>query len=140
MLVQLTIGSARNPRLNRVGTFSSKGTNPATAGLSPMFRNRENAMKIAKIILAGISALAFSSAVLAQQARTGTITVVDRINGTVAIKQTQNGTIGANTGGAAEQFKVQDGSSLDTVHAGDKVTFSTTEKDGIQIITTLKKQ
>jgi len=26
------------------------------------------------------------------------------------------------------------------VHAGDKVTFSTTEKDGIPIVTTLQKQ
>jgi len=98
-------------------------------------------MKIARIILAGTSALAIiSSAALAQQAGTGTISIVDRINRTVAIQQTQSGTTGASTGGAAEAFKVQDGLSLDTVHAGDKVTFSTTEKDGIKTITTLQKQ
>jgi len=30
--------------------------------------------------------------------------------------------------------------SLDAVHAGDKVTFSTTEKDGSKTITKLQKQ
>ena len=93
-------------------------------------------MKIAKIILAGAAVLTIiSSAALAQQALTGTVTRVDRINRTVAIQQTQSGTIGANTGGAAEEFKAQDGLSLDTLHAGDKVTFSATETGGIKTIT-----
>jgi Cu/Ag efflux protein CusF len=77
---------------------------------------------------------------LAQQALTGTVTKVDRINGTVAIRQTQSGTVGANTGGAAEDFKAQDGLSLDAVHAGDRVTFSATEAGGIKTITKLQKQ
>ena len=98
-------------------------------------------MKFAKIILAGTSAFAIiGSAALAQQARMGTITIVDRIHNSVAIKPTQTGTTGANTGSVAEEFKVQDGLALDAVHAGDKVTFSTTEKDGIPIVTTLQKQ
>ena len=98
-------------------------------------------MKIAKIILAGTAALTIiGSAALAQQALTGTITKLNRINGTIAIQPTQSGTIGANTGGAAEEFKVQDGLPLDTVHAGDKVTFSATEKDGTKTITKLQKQ
>jgi len=93
-------------------------------------------MKIAKIILAGTAVLTIiSSAALAQQALTGTVTRVDRINRTVAIQQTQSGTIGANTGGAAEEFKAQDGLSLDTLHAGDKVTFSASEAGGIKTIT-----
>ncbi len=97
-------------------------------------------MKIAKIMLAGIAALAINgSAALAQQALTGTITKVDRINGTVAIQQTQNGTVGANSGGAAEEFKAPGGVSLDTLHAGDKVTFSTTETGGVKTITKLQK-
>jgi Cu/Ag efflux protein CusF len=95
--------------------------------------------KIAKVILAGTAALIISSAASAQQARTGTITEVDRINGIVAIQQTQSGTTGANTGGA-EQFKTQQGLSLDTLHAGDKVTFSATETGGIKTITKLQKQ
>ena len=70
-------------------------------------------MKIPGIILAGTAVLTIiSSAALAQQALTGTVTKVDRINRTVAIQQTQSGTIGANTGGAAEEFKAQDGVSL----------------------------
>ena len=98
-------------------------------------------MNIAKIILAGTAALAIiSSAALAQQALTGTVTKVDRIHGTVAIQQTQSGTVGANTGGAAEEFKAQDGLSLDTVHAGDRITFSATETGGIRTITKLQKQ
>jgi Cu/Ag efflux protein CusF len=98
-------------------------------------------MKVAKIILAGTAALTLiGSAALAQQALTGTVTKVDRINGTVAIRQTQSGTVGANTGGAAQDFKAQDGLSLDAVHAGDKVTFSATEANGARTITKLQKQ
>ena len=98
-------------------------------------------MKIAKIILAGTAALTIiSSAAFAQQALTGTVTQVDRINRTVGIKQTQSGTIGANTGGAAEEFKAKDGLSLDTLHAGDKVTFSASETGGIKTITEFQTQ
>ena len=101
----------------------------------------KTAMKIAKIILAGTAVLSIiGSAALAQQARTGTVTVVDRINRTVAIKQTQSGTVGANTGGAAEEFKAQDGLSLEALHAGDKVTFSASETGGIKTITKVQAQ
>jgi Cu/Ag efflux protein CusF len=98
-------------------------------------------MKIAKIMLAGTAALTIiGSAALAQQALTGTVTKVDRINRSVAIKQTQSGTVGANTGGAAEEFKTQEGLSLDTLHAGDTVSFSATEAAGVKTITKLQKQ
>jgi Cu/Ag efflux protein CusF len=98
-------------------------------------------MKIAKVIMAGIAALTIiSPAAFAQQALMGTVTQIDRINRTVAIKQTQSGTVGANNGGAAEEFKAQDGLSLDTLHAGDKVTFSATETGGIKTITKLQNQ
>ncbi|TMK10511.1 MAG: copper-binding protein [Alphaproteobacteria bacterium] len=97
-------------------------------------------MKIAKVILAaGTAALTIiGSATLAQEALTGTLTKVDRINRTVAIQPSQSGTTGANTG-AAEEFKAQDGLSLETLHAGDKVTFSVTETGGIKTITKLQK-
>jgi hypothetical protein len=65
---------------------------------------------------------------------------VDRINGTVAIRPTQNGTTGANTGSNAEEFKTQSGLSLDAVHAGDRVTFSVAESGGVKTITKLDKQ
>jgi Cu/Ag efflux protein CusF len=103
--------------------------------------NRETAMKFAKIILAGTAALTIiGSAALAQQALTGTVTEVNRISRTVAIQQTQSGTTGANTRGAAEEFKAQDGLSLDSLHAGDKVTFSATEAGGVKTITNLRNQ
>jgi hypothetical protein len=103
--------------------------------------NRETAMKIAKIVLAGTAALTIvGSAALAQQALTGTVTEVNRISRTVAIQQTQSGTTGANTRGAAEEFKAQDGLSLDSLHAGDKVTFSATEAGGVKTITNLRNQ
>ncbi len=98
-------------------------------------------MKIAKIILAGAAALiVINSGASAQQALTGTVTEIDRIHGTIAIQRTQSGTVGANTSGAAEEFKAQDGLALDAVHAGDKVTFSATEAGGIKTITKLQKQ
>lgn len=96
-------------------------------------------MKIANIVLVTVLTI-ISSAALAQQALTGMITKIDRINGTIAIQQEQSGTVGANTGGAAEEFKAQDRSSLNTVHVGDKVTYSTTETGGMKTITKLQKQ
>ena len=96
-------------------------------------------MRLAKMILAGSMLTVISSVTLAQQPLTGTVTTIDRINGTIAIQQTQSGTVGANTGGATEQYKVQ-GASLDTLHAGDKVTFSVSESGGKKTITKLEKQ
>ena len=100
-------------------------------------------MKIAKIALASCAALAMLSSVsLAQQAMNGTgmVTTIDRTQGSIAIKQTQSGTVGANTGGAAEEFKAQDGLSLDQLHAGDRISFSASETNGIKTITKFQAQ
>ena len=97
-------------------------------------------MKMAKIVLAGTAALTLlGSAALAQDGSSGTIIKIDRLSGTVSIQATQSGTVGANTGGAAEQFKVQGGVS-ENLHAGDKVKFSVTETGGVKTITSLEKQ
>jgi Cu/Ag efflux protein CusF len=82
------------------------------------------------------------SAALAQQALTGIVTKIDRINGVIAVQQTQSGTVGANTGGAAssEEFKLQDSALLSSLHAGDRVTFSTTDNGGVKGIANLQKQ
>ncbi len=40
---------------------------------------------------------------------TGMVTRIDRISGTISIKDIPDGTVGANTGAATEEFKVQDG-------------------------------
>jgi len=96
-------------------------------------------MSATKIILACVVAVSASMSVaFAQQSMSGVITKIDRLNGTVEIQQTQEGTVGANTGGAAE-FKVQNGLSLEDVHAGDRVTFSVTD-DSAKTITKLQKQ
>jgi Cu/Ag efflux protein CusF len=98
-------------------------------------------MRIAKIMLASAAAVSIlTSAALAQQTSAGTVTKIDRLSGTIAIQQTQSGTVGANSGGATEEFKVQDRPLLDTFHAGDKVNYSATESGGVKTITTLKKQ
>jgi hypothetical protein len=80
-----------------------------------------------------------SSMALAQDALTGTVTMVNRINGTVTIQQAQSGTVGASAGVAGEQYKAQAG-MLNTVHAGDKVSFSVSEAGGAKTITKLEKQ
>ena len=97
-------------------------------------------MNKAKIALAGSAALiVISSVALAQQALTGTVTKIDRISGTVVIRQSQSGTVGANTGSPTEEFKVPSGLP-ETLHAGDRVAFSVTETGGTKTITKLEKQ
>jgi len=98
-------------------------------------------MKIAKIVLAAAAVLTIiASPALAQQALTGVLTKVDRINGTIAIQHPQTGTTGASGGGVTEEFKTQDGLSLEKLHAGDKVTASITEKSGIKTVTKIQQQ
>jgi Cu/Ag efflux protein CusF len=97
-------------------------------------------MRTAKIILASVGITLLTSAAFAQQTGSGTITRIDRLSGTVAIQQTSSGTVGANAGGATEQFKMEDAPLLETLHAGDRVNFSAAENGGVKTITTLKKQ
>ncbi len=98
-------------------------------------------MRAAKIILASVMAVnALMSAASAEEAMTGTVTQINRLNGTVAIQETQSGTVGASSGGAIQQFKVQDGQSLEAFHAGDRVTFSVVENNGAKTITKLQRQ
>ena len=98
-------------------------------------------MKIAKVVLVGAAAfVAVSSTALAQQTHTGTITQLNRLNNTVGIRQTQDGTVGANTGGAAEEFKVGSGVSLETLHAGDNVNYTVNESGGSKTVTKLDRR
>jgi Cu/Ag efflux protein CusF len=97
-------------------------------------------MKRAKIIFTSAMAIGICMpAAVAQQTIEGMVTRINRLNGTIAIQQAQDGTVGASTA-AAEEFKVQDGSLLESVHAGDKVTFATVETGGIKTITKLQRQ
>jgi Cu/Ag efflux protein CusF len=96
-------------------------------------------MRHANTVLAACMLAIISSGALAQQGLTGTVTTLDRINGTIGIQQTQTGTVGASAGAATEQFKVQ-GSPLEKLHAGDKVTYSVSGTGGARTITTIQKQ
>ena len=112
-------------------------------------------MKTTSILLAGLAAITLGSAALAQQPMTGTVTRIDRLDGTIAIQlqktPTQSGTVGANTGGAktdgaktdgpAEELKTKvQGNLLNTLHAGDRVKFSLTEAGGTKTISNVERQ
>lgn len=110
-------------------------------------------MKTAKIMLAGLAALTLGSAASAQQAMTGTVTRIDRTDGTIAIQlhrtATQSGTVGANTGsaktdgkadGPPEELKTKiQGNLLNILHAGDRVKFSLTDAGGTKTITNVER-
>jgi Cu/Ag efflux protein CusF len=96
-------------------------------------------MGVFKTISTACAALVLvASAGLAQDAKTGTITQIDRLNSTIAIQHAQDGTVGAGAGsGAVKQYKVQ-GASLEALHAGDQVSF-TANADNITKIEKQKK-
>jgi Cu/Ag efflux protein CusF len=97
-------------------------------------------MNLAKMMLAGAMLAAIPSVTLAQQSLTGTVTTIDRINGSIAIRQTPSGTVGASGGGATEQQFMAPAALLDTVHAGDKVTITASESGGKKTITKIDRQ
>lgn len=105
-----------------------------------MLYSREYFMKIAGMIMAATAALSIAgTATLAQQMRTGMVTRIDRISGTITIKDMPDGTTGANAGAATEEFKVQDAARLNAVHAGDRVSFAVSEAAGTKTITRIDK-
>jgi Cu/Ag efflux protein CusF len=97
-------------------------------------------MKIAGMIMAATAALSIvGTSALAQQVRTGMVTKIDRISGTISIKDMPDGTTGANDGAATEDFKVQDGARLNALHAGDRVTFALSDAAGTKTITKIDR-
>jgi hypothetical protein len=97
-------------------------------------------MKLAKMMLAGALLMAAPSITLAQQSMTGTISMINRLNGTIVIKETQNGTVGASGGGATDQEFAASATLLDSVHAGDKVAFTVNDAKGKKTITKIDKE
>jgi Copper binding periplasmic protein CusF. len=98
-------------------------------------------MKIAGMIMAATAALSIiGSSAFAQQMRTGMVTRIDRISGTISIKDVPDGTVGANTNPATEEFKMQDGARLNELHAGDRVTFAVSESAGTKTITKIDRK
>ena len=97
-------------------------------------------MRAAKIALTSLLSVGLvTSAALAQQSTSGMVTKIDRLNGIIAIQQPQGGTVGAS-GGVIQEFKVTNGAMLEPIHAGDKVSFSTTEGSGGKTIDKLQKE
>ena len=97
-------------------------------------------MKIAGMIMVATAALSIvGTSALAQQMRTGMVTKIDRISGTISIKDMPDGTTGANDGAATEDFKVQDGARLNALHAGDRVTFALSDAAGTKTITKIDR-
>jgi Cu/Ag efflux protein CusF len=97
-------------------------------------------MKALKIISTAIAIVILSMPALAQQALSGSVTKVDEPNGTISIQRDQTGTVGANTAGVSDEFKVQDGLLFNAVQVGDKVVFTAAEMGGVKTITKLEKQ
>jgi hypothetical protein len=115
-----------------------------TNALFPAYRrrseNREISMKLAKLMLAGAMLATIPSITLAQQSSTGMITMINRLTGTIAIRQTPSGSVGANGGGATEQQFAASASLLDGVHAGDRVTVTVSDAGGKKTITKIERQ
>jgi copper binding protein CusF len=97
-------------------------------------------MKLAKLILAGAVLASVPSIALAQQSQTGTVRVINRLDGTIAIRQTQDGTVGASGGGVTEQQFAASASLLDSVHAGDRVSFTVNDNGGKKTITKIERE
>ena len=95
-------------------------------------------MKIASILLAGTLVFGAGVAARADDSQTGMVTQLNRLTNTISIKRVQTGTVGANTSGAAENFKVRDGLSTDNLHAGDRISFQSADKDGVKTLTGFK--
>ena len=96
-------------------------------------------MPIARMILAGASALFILTTVVSAEPLTGRVMGINRLTNTISIQQTQDGTVGAN-GGGTEEFKTQDGVSLENVHVEDRVTYSVAKTGGVRTITKIDRQ
>jgi len=95
-------------------------------------------MKVIPTIAASITFMIISSVVPAQESQTGIVKQIDRLNGTIAIEQSQSGTTGGSAG-LVKQYKVQ-GSSLEELHAGDQVSFSAAQAGGYDTIIKIDKK
>lgn len=73
------------------------------------------------------------SAAQADQSFTGVVTILDRTTSEVVLKQAPAGeTIGANTPGAVEKFRLR--TVPESLHAGERVTVTYTESNGVKTI------
>ena len=99
-------------------------------------------MGTAKFILAGAAAITTLASSAFADDMTGMVTSINRLNNTISIQEMQKGTVGGSAGGAGalQQYKAKDAAMLDSVHAGDRVTYAATDADGSSTLTKLQKQ
>ena len=95
----------------------------------------------AVVTLAIALGVAIPTFTYAQEGMKGEITKVDEASGTISIKQSPAGTVGAGSEAAAvRDFKVKDGLMFNAVKAGDKVVFTAATEDGRLVITKMQQQ
>jgi hypothetical protein len=100
-------------------------------------------MGTARILFASAAAIGMLASSAYADDMTGVVTQINRLASTIAIQETQKGTVGASAGsavGPVQEFKAKDAAMLDSVHAGDRVTFATTDANGAKTLTKLQKQ
>jgi Cu/Ag efflux protein CusF len=99
-------------------------------------------MATTKFILAGAAAISMLASSAFADDMTGMVTRIDRLSSTISIQETQKGTVGGSAGaaGAVQQYKAKDAAMLDSVHAGDRVTYSATDSNGTGTLTKLQKR
>jgi Cu/Ag efflux protein CusF len=99
-------------------------------------------MGTTKFILASAAAITMLASSAFADDMTGMVTRIDRLNNTISIQQTQKGTVGGTAGGAGalQEYKAKDAAMLDTVHAGDRVSYTATDTNGTGTLTKLQKQ
>ena len=95
-----------------------------------------------QFIFAGAAAIAMIATSAFADDMTGMVTRIDRLNNTISIQQIQKGTVGGSAGGAGalQEFKAKDAAMLDSVHAGDRVSYTATDTNGTGTLTKLQKQ
>jgi Cu/Ag efflux protein CusF len=94
---------------------------------------------VMKLLIAATIALAASGA-SAQVMSKGSVTNINEPNGTITIRQSSGGTVGANGTAATDDFKVQDGLLFNALRYGDRVSFAVETINGVKTITSLQKE
>jgi Cu/Ag efflux protein CusF len=94
-------------------------------------------MRLATTLVAATTLVGLTMGAAAQQTMTGMVTTIDRINGSIAIKQVPNGTVGAAA--AATESYTAKADVLDSLHAGDRVKYSFSEIDGKKTLSKIEK-
>lgn len=91
------------------------------------------------VTLALALGIALPATLYAQEAMKGEITKVDTVGGTISIKQSPAGTVGAGSeAGETREFKVNDALMFNAVKPGDKVVFTVETSGGSPVITKIE--